>query len=101
MDCKCNKQKRSYFFNVTEVEEGKIKEVMNLNFGGHHDLAAMVERTMQSGIVAKDKHAKELVIGMRFLHHVLKKYPDSELFQSFAPAFEEFKKNIKAQVFEK
>ena len=29
MDCKCNKEKRSYHFNVTEVVDGKIQEVMN------------------------------------------------------------------------
>ena len=91
-----DKNKRSYHFNVTEVVEGKIQEVMNFNFGGHHDLAAMVENTEKAGVLS-DKHAKEFVLGMRLLHHVLKKNPDLELFKDFYPAFEAFKKNVKGQ----
>ncbi|MCM1163653.1 MAG: DUF3861 family protein [Muribaculaceae bacterium] len=89
--------KKSYHFNVTQVEDGKIKEVMNFNFGGHHDLAELVAKTEATGEFT-DKHAKELVVGVRLLHHVLKKYPDNELFKSFYPAFEEFKKALKAKV---
>lgn len=91
------KDKKSYHFNVTQVEDGKIKEVMNFNFGGHHDLARLVARTEAAGVVS-GKHAMELVLGVRFLHHVLKKNPDNELFQSFYPALEEFKKALKATV---
>ncbi len=94
MDCKCNKQKRSYHFDVTEVVDGKIEEVMNFNFGGHHDLAAMVQRTIAKGNMT-EKHAKEFVIGMRLLHHVLKKYPENELFKGFYPQFEEFKQTVR------
>lgn len=70
-----DKEKKSYYFNVIEAKDGKMNEVMNFNFGGHHDLAAMVENAKASGIFAKDKHAKEFVIGMRLLHHALKKTP--------------------------
>ena len=49
MDCNCNKEKRSYHFNISEVVDGKIQEVMNFNFGGHHDLAAMVAKTAAKG----------------------------------------------------
>ena len=95
MDCNCNKEKRSYHFNITEVVDGKIQEVMNFNFGGHHDLAAMVEKTVAKGDIS-EKHAKELVVGMRLLHHALKKCADvSDIFANFYPVFEEFKKAVK------
>ena len=48
-NCNCNKEKRSYHFNISEVVDGKIQEVMNFNFGGHHDLAAMVEKISAKG----------------------------------------------------
>ncbi len=92
------KEKKSYFFNVIEANEGKMTEVMNFNFGGHHDLAAMVDKVRQAGIVEKDKHAKELVLGIRLLHHVMKKNPDSELFKAFAPQFKAFKDAFKVKV---
>lgn len=85
--------KRSYHFNISEVVDGKVQEVMNFNFGGHHDLAEMVKKLMQTGEF-KDKHAKELVVGLRLLHHVLKKYPDNDLISRFKPAFDEFKKGM-------
>ena len=92
MDCNCNKEKRSYHFNISEVVDGKIQEVMNFNFGGHHDLAAMVAKT---GDIS-EKHAKELVVGMRLLHHVLKKCAGaSDIYSDFYPVFEEFKKAVK------
>lgn len=94
MNCNCNKPKRAYHFNVTEVVDGKIQDVMSFNFGGHHDLAELVKK-VEAGGELSDKHAKELVLGVRFLHHVLKKYPDNELFRGFAPAFEAFKKSLK------
>ncbi len=49
----------------------------------------MVENAKASGIFAKDKHAKEFVIGMRLLHHALKKNADSPLFAEFIPQFKE------------
>lgn len=97
MDCNCksDKEKRSYHFNISEVVDGKVQEVMNFNFGGHHDLAAMVERTNEKGDIS-EKHAKELVIGIRLLHHVLKKCAgDNSIFSDFYPVFEEFKKAVK------
>ena len=95
MDCKRKKEKRSYHFNITEVEDGKIKEVMNFNFGGHHDLAALAEMTAAKGDIS-EKHAKELVVGIRLLHHVLKKCADdSAIFSDLYPVFEEFKKTVK------
>lgn len=90
-----DKEKKSYHFNVTEVVDGKIEEVMNFNFGGHHDLAEMVTKLEQTGQL-REKHCKELVIGLRFLHHVLKKYPDNEAFKKFRPAFEDFKHEIRS-----
>ena len=68
-----DKEKKSYFFNVIEAKDGKMAEVMDFNFGGHHDLAAMAERVRAAGVFEKDKHAKEFVVAMRLLHHVLKK----------------------------
>ena len=95
MDCNCNKEKRSYHFNITEVVDGKIEEVMNFNYGGHHDLGKLAEITAAKGDIT-DKHAKELVIGIRLLHHVLKKCADdSPIFSDFYPVFEEFKKAVK------
>lgn len=95
MDCKCNKEKRSYHFNITEVEEGKIKEVMNFNFGGHHDLAAIAEKIAAKGDIS-EKHAKELAVGMRLVHHVLKKCADdSSVYSDFYPVFKEFMKAVR------
>ena len=94
-NCECNKQKRSYHFNVTEVVDGKVKEAYNFNFGGHHDLVAMIEKTVASGNIT-EKHAKELVTGLRLLHHVLKKYPENEVFKNFMPQLDEFKHAVKA-----
>ena len=93
------KEKRSYYVNMIEAQaDGKMAEVLNFNFGGHHDIAAMVERARQSGLFAKDKHAKEFVLAMRFMHHVIKKNPDLELFKEFAPQFEAFKHSVKAKL---
>ena len=91
-----DKEKKSYHFNITEVQDGKIQEVMNFNFGGHHDLAVMVKKLVATGMFS-DKHSKELVIGLRLLHHVAKKYPDNEIIKAFATALDAFKKSIKAK----
>ena len=90
--------KRSYYVHMIEAKDGKMAEVLDFNFGGHHDIAAMVERTRAAGLFAKDKHAKEFVLAMRFMHHVLKKNPDLELFKEFGPQFEAFKQAVKAQI---
>lgn len=92
------KEKKAYYVNVIESNDNKMTEVMNFNFGGHHDLAAMVEKVKGAGLVEKDKYAKELVLGIRFLHHVMKKNQDNALFQQFAPQFEEFKKAFREAV---
>ncbi len=89
-------EKKSYYVNMIEAKDGKMKEVLDFNFGGHHDIADMVERTREAGLFQKDKHAKEFVLAMRFLHHVIKKNPDLELFKEFGPQFEAFKKNVKS-----
>lgn len=81
--------KKSYHFNITEVIDGKIREVMNFNFGGHHDLADMLTKLEQTNQM-REKHCKELVVGLRLLHHVIKKYPDNEAIKKFRPAFEDF-----------
>lgn len=93
-----NKEKRSYYFNVIEAKDGKMSEVIDFNFGGHHDLAAMVDRAKASGIFTKDKHAKEFVVAMRLLHHVMKKNPENPLFAEFAPQFEAFKAKVRGQL---
>ena len=90
------KQKRSYHFQVGEVVDNKVKDVFNFNFGGHHDLKEMVEKAVAVGNIT-EKHAKELVCGVRLLHHVLKKYPENEAFKAFFPKFDEFKDALKAQ----
>ncbi|MDE6627850.1 MAG: DUF3861 family protein [Muribaculaceae bacterium] len=88
--------KHSYHFNITEVVDGKIQEVMHFNFGGHHDLAKLAGVAAGKENLA-DKHAKELVVGMRLLHHVLKKYPDNEKFAAFLPLLNDFKKALKGK----
>ena len=93
-----DKEKRSYYFNVIEAKDGKMQEVMNFNFGGHHDLAAMADSAKASGIFAKDKHAKEFVVAMRLLHHVIKKNPDAAIFAEFAPQFKAFKDKVREQL---
>lgn len=94
MDCNCNKEKHSYHFNITEVVDGKIQEVMNFNFGGHHDLAALASKAEQKQGMT-EKHARELVLGMRLLHHALKKYPDNAAFASFLNQLNDFKHQLK------
>ena len=90
--------KKNYYVNMVESKDGKMCEVLNFNFGGHHDIADMVERTRAAGLFEKDKHNKEFVLAMRFLHHVIKKKPDLKLFKEFAPQFEAFKKSVKAKL---
>ncbi|WP_301346076.1 DUF3861 family protein [uncultured Muribaculum sp.] len=92
-----DKEKKSYYFNVIEAKDGKMSEVMDFNFGGHHDLAALVEKTKAAGLFSKDKHAKEFVVAMRLLHHVMKKNADNPLFAEFAPQFEAFKNSVRAK----
>ena len=94
MNCNCNKEKRSYHFNITEVVDGKIQEVMSFNFGGHHDLAALAQRAQQEQNMTQ-KHAQELVLGMRLLHHALKKQPDNEAFANFLGQLDDFKHLLK------
>lgn len=96
MDCNCNKEKRSYHFNISEVVDGKIQEVMNFNFGGHHDLAALAQRAAGQYDMS-EKHSQQLVLGVRLLHHVLKKYPDNELFQAFFAQLNDFKRALKGK----
>ncbi len=90
--------KKSYFVNVIESKDNKMSEVMNFNFGGHHDLAAMVDKTREAGLFAKDKHAKEFVLAMRFMHHVIKKNADNPIFAEFGSQFEAFKKSFKSSI---
>jgi len=89
------KEKKSYFVNMIEAKDGKMAEVLNFNLCGHHDINAMVERIRQAGLFEKDKHAKEFVLAMRLMHHVIKKNPEIELFREFGPQFEAFKKQTK------
>ena len=96
-NCNCEKVKHSYHFNVTEVVDGKIKEAYNFNFGGHHDLVDLVNRVVARGELT-EKHAKQLITGVRLLHHVLKKDPENELFKSFSPQFKEFKHALKEEL---
>ena len=92
----CCKKKHSYHIHVTQVEEEKIKDVFGFNFGGHHDLKQMVEDVVAAGNMT-EKHAKELILGVRLLHHVLKKYPGNKIFQSVMPAFEDFKHALRSE----
>lgn len=90
----CNKEKHSYHFNITEVVDGKIQEVMSFNFGGHHDLAMLASKAEQKQGMT-EKHARELVVGMRLLHHALKKYPDNAAFAAFLAQLDDFKHQLK------
>lgn len=90
----CDKQKRSYHFNITEVVDGKIQDVMSFNFGGHHDLAALAAMASDKEGM-EEKHANELVVGMRLLHHALKKYPDNADFAAFLAQLNYFKHKLK------
>ena len=91
-----DKVKRSYHFQVGEVIDNKVKDVFSFNFGGHHDLEHIVEKAVAVGNIT-EKHARQLVCGVRLLHHVLKKYPENEAFKAFAPKFKEFKDALKEQ----
>lgn len=96
MDCDKNKEKLSYHVNVSQVVDGKVQEVFNFNFGGHHDLAALAEYAAKKDNLS-DKHARQLVLGMRFLHHALKKYPDNPLFANFLNQLNDFKHALKGK----
>lgn len=96
MECDKNKEKLSYHVNLTQVVDGKVQEVFNFNFGGHHDLAALAQFAAQKENLS-DKHARELVLGLRFLHHVLKKYPDNQLFADFLVKLNDFKHALKGK----
>ncbi len=89
--------KKAYYVNMIEATDGKMAEVLNFNFGGHHDIAKMVEKAKALGF-AKDKHTKEFVLAMRFMHHVIKKNSDNPIFAQFAPQFETFKQEIKSKL---
>ena len=91
-----DKVKKSYHFQVAEVVDNKVKDVFNFNFGGHHDLAELVEKAVAVGNIT-EKHAKQLVCGVRLLHHAMKKYPENEAIKAFAPKFKEFKDALKDQ----
>ncbi|MDE6282704.1 MAG: DUF3861 family protein [Muribaculaceae bacterium] len=92
-----DKEKKSYYVNMIEAKDGKMAEVLNFNFGGHHDIADMVEKAKVLGF-AKDKHTKEFVLAMRFMHHVIKKNSDNPIFAQFASQFETFKHEVKSKV---
>lgn len=88
------KEKRSYHFNVTEVVDGKIQEVMNFNLGGHHDLAALAKHAREKQGIC-EKHADQLILGMRLLHHALKKNMQNPEFAAFLDKLNEFKHYLK------
>lgn len=90
-----NTVKKSYYFNVIESKDGQMAEVMNFNFGGHHDLAALVEKAKSANVVSEDKYAKELVLGVRLLHHALKTNQQTELFQKFLVQLDAFKQELR------
>ncbi len=96
MDCNCNKEKHSYHFHISEVVDGKIHDVMSFNFGGHHDLAALSKFAAAKDNIS-DKHAQELVVGLRLMHHALKKYPDNQLFAGFLAQLNDFKHALKSK----
>ena len=91
-----DKVKKSYHFQVSEVVDNKVKDFFCFNFGGHHDLAELVEKAVAVGNIT-EKHAKQLVCGVRLLHHAMKKYPENEAIKAFAPKFKEFNDALKAQ----
>lgn len=88
-----NKEKHSYHFNVTEVVDGKIQDVMNFNFGGHHDLLGL-SKFVEEKEALSPKHAKQLAVGLRLMHHALKKYPGNQLFANFLMSLDDFKHSI-------
>lgn len=87
--------KKSYFVNVLEAKDGKIAETMNFNFGGHHDLGNMAERARESGLFAKDKHAKGIRTRNALHAPRTQENPDVELFKEFAPQFDAFKQKVR------
>lgn len=92
----CSKEKRSYHFNVTEVVDGKIQDVMSFNLGGHHDLAEL-SKFAEAKEGLSEKHARQLVVGLRLMHHALKKYPGNADFAAFLNQLNDFKCKLKAK----
>lgn len=88
----CNTESRSYQFTVTEQIDGQNKEVMNFHFGGHHDLVGMTAMAQQK-CEMPEEYARELVLGMRLLHHALKKVENAE-FKAFLGQLDDFKHKL-------
>ena len=96
MDCNHNKEKLSYHVNVSQVVDGKIQEVFSFNLGGHHDLAKLSQYATQKDNLS-EKPARQLVLGLRLMHHALKKYPDNPMFANFLSQLNDFKHALKGK----
>lgn len=88
----CNKEPRSYQFVVCEQVNGENKEVMNFHFGGHHDLVGMTAKA-QEKCGMPEEYARELVLGMRLLHHALKKVDNAD-FKAMLGCLDDFKHKL-------
>ncbi|MCM1370235.1 MAG: DUF3861 family protein [Candidatus Amulumruptor caecigallinarius] len=89
----CNKQERSYQFTVTEQMNGENKKVMDFHFGGHHDLVGMTAKATEK-LNIPEEYARELVLGMRLLHHALKKNEGNADFTAFLGQLDDFKHKL-------
>lgn len=96
MDCKCNNEKHSYHFNVTEMVDGSKHDVMNFDLDCHHDLAKLASHAAEKDNLPS-QDAQQLVLGVRLVSHVLKKYPDNMMFANFRAQLKEFKQNMKGK----
>lgn len=94
MNCDCNKKKHTYNIDISEVVDGEIQKVMNFNFSGHHDLAMIARKVAQHEPLC-ELHAKELTLGLRLLHRVLKENAENPLYAKLLMHLNEFKHELK------
>ncbi len=92
-----NKVKRHYNFNITETVDGKNEDVMDFDLESHHDLNALAKLAEEKENLSKN-NARQLVVGIRLMHHVLKQYPGNSTFAHFLPLLNEFKRALKNNI---
>ena len=98
MECKHHhddEHRRTYNITVNEVVVGNSAPTFEFDFNTHHDLGKMAKAVAERETMS-EKHSQELVLGMRLLHHVLKKYPDKKAYAALYAAVEAFKAAMKA-----
>lgn len=89
--------KQPYHFNISEIYDGTIREVMNFNVLGRHDLATLSQRAA-IGCDMSQEDAEQLVLGVVMLCNVMERYPENILFQEFHSHLSRFRHDLRGQI---